>query len=299
MSEFREHLASVAAEVEATLEALIAPTDALTTGEPPLWEAMRYATLGGGKRLRAYLAVETAALFDVDRTGALRAGASVECLHAYSLVHDDLPAMDDDDLRRGKPTTHKAFDEAIAILAGDGLQTLAFEILADPATHPEGTVRAELCLGLARAAGAPGMVGGQMIDIAAETASEPFDLPTITQLQAKKTGALIRFSCEAGAILGQDAAARRSLADFAEHLGLAFQIRDDLLDVEGDEETAGKRLQKDAKAGKATFVSLLGVDGARKAAADEVGAANAALAPFGNRAKWLQAAAEFAINRIS
>ncbi|MEM7210832.1 MAG: polyprenyl synthetase family protein [Pseudomonadota bacterium] len=299
MSEFREHLASVAAEVEATLETLIQPSDTLTTGEPPLWEAMRYATLGGGKRLRAFLAVETAALFDVDRSGALRAGASVECLHAYSLVHDDLPAMDDDDLRRGKPTTHKAFDEAIAILAGDGLQTLAFEILADPATHPDGTVRAELCLGLARAAGAPGMVGGQMIDIAAETASAPFDLPTITQLQAKKTGALIRFSCEAGAILGQDTDARRSLVDFAEHLGLAFQIRDDLLDVEGDEQTAGKRLQKDAEAGKATFVSLLGVEGSRKAASDEVAAANAALAPFGDRAKWLQAAAEFAINRIS
>ncbi|MGD1926740.1 MAG: polyprenyl synthetase family protein [Paracoccaceae bacterium] len=296
---FKDQLASVAAEVETTLEQLLRPSGTLTSGEPPLWEAMRYATLGGGKRLRAFLAVESAAMFDVDRTGALRAGAAVECLHAYSLVHDDLPAMDDDDLRRGKPTTHKAFDEAIASLAGDGLQTLAFEILADPATHADGTVRAELCLGLARAAGAPGMVGGQMIDIAAESAAEPFDLPTITMLQAKKTGALIRVSCEVGAILAQDADARKLLADYAEHLGLAFQIRDDLLDVEGDEETAGKRLQKDAEAGKATFVSILGVDGARKAAADEVDAANAALATFGDRAQWLREAAGFAINRIS
>lgn len=296
---FRDHLASVAAEVEAALDDLIRPADPLTTGEPPLWEAMRYATLGGGKRLRAFLAVESASMFDVDRAGAVRAGAAVECLHAYSLVHDDLPAMDDDDLRRGKPTTHKAFDEAIAILAGDGLQTLSFQILADPATHPDGAVRAELCLGLAMAAGGPGMVGGQMIDIAAETAREPFDLPTITTLQAKKTGALIRFPCEAGAILGQDTNARRSLADFAEHLGLAFQIRDDLLDVEGDEEKTGKRLQKDAEAGKATFVSLLGVEGARKAASDEVAVANAALDGFGSRAKWLCEAARFAIDRTS
>ncbi|MEM9062849.1 MAG: polyprenyl synthetase family protein [Pseudomonadota bacterium] len=296
---FKEYLSSVAAEVEAVLDNLIEASETLNPGEPPLWEAMRYATLGGGKRLRAFLAVESAAMFDVDRAGALRAGAAVECLHAYSLVHDDLPAMDDDDLRRGKPTTHKAFDEAIAILAGDGLQTLAFEILADHATHPDGDVRAELCLGLARAAGAPGMVGGQMIDIAAETAPKPFDLPTITTLQAKKTGALIRFACEAGAILAKDADARKSLVNFAEHLGLAFQIRDDLLDVEGDEETAGKRLQKDAEAGKATFVSILGVDGARQAAADEVSAANEALAPFGNRAGWLREAAGFAINRIS
>lgn len=296
---FREHLASVAAEVEHTLDGLIKPAGRLTTGEPLLWDAMRYATLGGGKRLRAFLAVESASMFGAERSGALRAGAAVECLHAYSLVHDDLPAMDDDDLRRGKPTTHRAFDEAIAILAGDGLQTLAFQTLADPATHPEGAVRAELCLGLAVAAGGPGMVGGQMIDIAAETAPEPFDLPTITTLQAKKTGALIRFSCEAGAILGQDAEARRSLAKFAEHLGLAFQIRDDLLDVEGDEKMAGKRLQKDAEAGKATFVSLLGVEGARKAATDEVNAANAALDGFGDRAKWLREAAGFAINRTS
>lgn len=294
---FKEHLTAVAVEVETTLDHLLTPGTDIVAGEAPLWEAMRYATLGGGKRLRAFLAVEGAAMFDVPRESALRAGAAVECLHAYSLVHDDLPAMDDDDLRRGKPTTHKAFDEAIAILAGDSLQTLAFETLSAPETHPSGDVRAELCLGLARASGGPGMVGGQMIDIAAETSATPFDLATITRLQALKTGALIRISAECGAILAQDYAARSSLAVYAQHLGLAFQIRDDLLDVEGDEGLAGKRLQKDAEAGKATFVSVLGLDGARKAAADEVAAACDALAPFHDRAKWLHEAAEFAIHR--
>ena len=296
---FKDHLASVAAEVETLLDQLLAPPSDMVEGEAVLWDAKRYATLGGGKRLRAFLAVEAASMFDVDRQGALRAGASVECLHAYSLVHDDLPAMDDDDLRRGKPTTHKAFDEAIAILAGDSLQTMAFDILADPATHPDGGVRADLCLGLARAAGGIGMVGGQMIDIAAETAAEPFNLPTITRLQALKTGALIRFSAEAGGILAKDLDARTSLAKYAQHLGLAFQIRDDLLDVEGDQDVMGKRLQKDAEAGKATFVSILGVEGARKAAQDEVDAANAALEVFGTRAKWLREAAKFAVDRVS
>jgi farnesyl diphosphate synthase len=297
--DFRDHLAQVAGDVEGVLDRLLSPGEAPAPGEARLWEAMRYATLGGGKRLRAYLAVEAAAMFDVDRAGGLRAAAAVECVHAYSLVHDDLPAMDDDDLRRGKPTAHRAFDEATAVLAGDALQTLAFEILADPATHPDPAARAELCLGLARAAGAPGMVGGQVADIAAETAAAPFDLPTITRLQALKTGALIRFSAEAGAILGRDAGARAQLARYAEHLGLAFQIRDDLLDVEGDEGSAGKRLGKDADAGKATFVSLLGLEGARRAAANEVAAATAALRSFGPRARRLREAAEFAIQRVS
>lgn len=296
---FRDHLSAVAAEVEDTLAALLTPPKGTVEGERVLWEAMRYATLDGGKRLRAFLTVEAAAMFDVPRQGAFRAGAAVECLHAYSLVHDDLPAMDDDDLRRGKPTTHKAFDEAIAILAGDALQTLAFQILGDPATHEDGAVRADLCLGLAHAAGGPGMVGGQMIDIAAETATHPLDLAHITRLQAMKTGALIRFSAEAGAILASDDQARRYLASYAQHLGLAFQIRDDLLDVEGDEAETGKRVQKDADAGKATFVSILGLAGARQAASDEVEAANAALEPFGDRANWLRAAAKFAIDRIS
>jgi farnesyl diphosphate synthase len=294
---FETHLTSVAAEVEKTLEHLLAGPADPAPGEAVLWEAMRYATLGGGKRLRAFLAVESATLLDVPRPAALRAAASAECLHAYSLVHDDLPAMDDDDLRRGKPTAHKAFDEAIAILAGDGLQTMAFQILADGETHADGAVRAELCSALALAAGAPGMVGGQMIDIAAENAAAPFDLPTITKLQALKTGALIRFSAEAGGILAQDADARAALARYATHLGLAFQIRDDLLDVEGSEDLAGKRLQKDADAGKATFVSLLGLDGARESAKTEVAAANDALSGFGSRADWLRQAAEFAIQR--
>lgn len=299
MTGFRDHLTRVADEVEDTLERLLTPGDSLAPGEARLWEAMRYATLGGGKRLRAYLAVEGAAMFGVARSGALRAGAAVECLHAYSLVHDDLPAMDDDNLRRGKPTTHRAYDEATAILAGDALQTLAFEILADPATHADGAVRAELCLALARAAGAPGMVGGQMVDIAAETAAAPFDLETVKRLQALKTGALIRFSAEAGAILGGDAEGRVALGRYAGHLGLAFQIRDDLLDVEGDAQAVGKGLRKDADAGKATFVSELGVDGARKASKDEVEAAIAALAPLGARAQRLREAAEFAIHRAS
>jgi farnesyl diphosphate synthase len=303
MPDFADHLQQVAGEVEGVLDRLLtsgaATGSELAPGEARLWEAMRYATLGGGKRLRAYLAAEAAAIFDVDRAAGLRAGASVECLHAYSLVHDDLPCMDDDDLRRGKPTTHRAYDEATAVLVGDALQTLAFEILADPATHADAGVRAELCLGLARAAGAAGMVGGQAVDIAAETAAEPFGLATITRLQTLKTGALIRFSAEAGAILGRDPAGREALSRYAGHLGLAFQIRDDLIDVEGDEGRAGKRLQKDAGAGKATFVSLLGVDGARRAAADEVAAATAALAPFGPRARRLREAAEFAIQRVS
>jgi farnesyl diphosphate synthase len=299
MTGFRDHLTRVAEEVEDTLDRLLTPGAWLAPGEARLWEAMRYATLGGGKRLRAYLAVEGAAMFGVARAGALRTGAAVECLHAYSLVHDDLPSMDDDDLRRGKPTTHRAYDDATAILAGDALQTLAFEILADPATHAEGGVRAELCLALARAAGAPGMVGGQMVDIAAETAAAPFDLATITRLQALKTGALIRFSAEAGAILGRDREGRAALARYAGHLGLAFQIRDDLLDVEGDPEAVGKGVRKDAGAGKATFVSELGAEGARRAAADEVDAAIAALAPFGDRARRLREAAEFAIHRVS
>lgn len=294
---FSTHLASVAAEVEDTLDHLLAIPANLAPGEQVLWEAMRYATLGGGKRLRAFLAIESAVMLDVPRAAALRAAAAVECLHAYSLVHDDLPAMDDDDLRRGQPTVHKAFDDAIAILAGDGLQTMSFQILADPETHADGNVRAELCSALALAAGAPGMVGGQMIDIAAETASEPFDLPTITKLQALKTGALIRVSAESGGILAQNADARAALAQYATHLGLAFQIRDDLLDVEGSEDLAGKRLQKDADAGKATFVSLLGLDDARQSALSEVTAAKDALDQFGSRAGWLRQAADFAIHR--
>ncbi len=295
---FRARLAEVAGETEALLDRLLTPAGT-APGEARLMDAMRHGTLGGGKRLRAFLAVEAAGLFDGpgDR---FRVAAAAECLHAYSLIHDDLPAMDDDDLRRGKPTVHRAYDDATAILAGDALQTLAFEILADPATHPSGEVRAELALALARAAGAGGMVGGQVIDIAAEAAEAPFDLATITRLQDLKTGALIAFSAESGAILGEAPAEdRAALRAYALKLGLAFQIRDDLLDEEGDEEAAGKRLKKDAEAGKATFVSLLGLEGAKARARELADGAAEDLARFGAASRWLRAAADFAITRQS
>src|SRR5690625_2841541 len=296
---FQDHLAEIATETDQLLGEILTPPADAAPGEARLWEAMRYATLGAGKRLRACLAVEGAEMLGVPRARALRTAASVECLHAYSLVHDDLPAMDDVDLRRGKPTTHKAFDDATAILAGDALQTLASEILADPVTHADGAERAELCISLATASRAPGMVGVQMIDIAAETAKARFDLDVIKRLQAMKTGALIRFAAESGAILARNQAGRAALVRYAHHLGLAFQIRDDLLDIEGDVEALGKQVRKDAEAGKATFVSELGIDGARKAAAAECDAAIAALTPFGEQAQRLREAAEFAIQRQS
>ena len=297
MTSFAQRLTQTASDVEAVLQDILAPAGATAPGEPRLWEAMRYATLGGGKRLRAFLAVESGQILGADQQGALRAAAAIECVHAYSLIHDDLPAMDDDATRRGKPTTHIAFDEATAILAGDALQALAFQIVADPATHPDPGVRAELTLALATAAGGPGMVGGQMIDIAAETADQPFDLDQITKLQALKTGALFEFAASAGAILTGDDAARTALRTFARHFGLAFQIRDDILDEEGDEAETGKALRKDADAGKATFYSLLGGPGAHARATQEAAAAKVALASFGERAIWLNDAADFAVAR--
>ncbi len=287
-------LQAAAVSVEASLDALLPPaTDRVT-------EAMRYATLGGGKRLRGFLVLGSAGLFDVQRDRALRVAAAIECLHAYSLVHDDLPCMDDDDLRRGRPTVHIAFDEAVAVLAGDALQTLAFELLADPATHPDGAVRAALCLALARASGAAGMVGGQAMDIAAETAGTPLDLAAITRLQALKTGALIGFAAQAGGILGgAGPGARAALAAYADALGLAFQIRDDLIDATGDARAAGKRVGKDAAAGKATFVGLLGLDAAAKRASTLVDNAVAALDPFGPVAEPLRDAARFTLTRTS
>ena len=275
-------------DVEGTLADLLAPHDG------PVALAMRYAC-EGGKKLRAILALESAALFDVPRTRSLRAGAAIEMVHAYSLIHDDLPCMDDDDLRRGRPTVHRRWDEATAVLAGDALQTLAFETLADPATHPDGAVRAELCLTLARAAGASGMVGGQAMDIAAETAAAPLDLDAVTRLQRLKTGRLLEWPCRAGALLG--GADPAPLMRYAAALGLAFQIADDLLDVEGDEAAAGKALRKDAGRGKATFVSLLGVDGARTRARDLVAEAEAALSPYGDRADTLAGLARFVVAR--
>jgi farnesyl diphosphate synthase len=286
-----------AMRVEAALDAL------LPLGDLPVTAAMRHAALSGGKRLRAYLSIEAAALFGADEGAADRVAAAVECLHAYSLVHDDLPCMDDDDLRRGKPTVHVVWDEATAVLAGDALQSLAFEILADPATHPDPARRAALCLALARASGAGGMVLGQALDIAAETARAPLDLRSVERLQAMKTGALIAFAAEAGAILGEPdgardtAPGRAALRAFAQCMGLAFQIQDDVLDVIGDAAATGKAVGKDGAAGKATYVSLLGLEGARAHAAQAVARAEAHLAPFGDAARPLALAARFAIMR--
>jgi farnesyl diphosphate synthase len=242
------------------------------------------------------LVVATADLFHVDRARALRAGLAVECIHVYSLIHDDLPCMDDDDLRRGKPTVHKAYDECTAILAGDSLHALAFEVLADPATHEDPFVRAELVAELARAAGPSGMAGGQMIDLAA--AAGTFDLAAVTRLQQLKTGALIGFCLEAGAILGRvPAAGRTGLRGYARDVGLAFQIADDLLDVEGEEAKTGKRVGKDGEAGKETFVSLLGAERARQQAGLLVEQALEHLQTFGAEADLLRAIARFAVER--
>jgi farnesyl diphosphate synthase len=279
--------------VEAALEALLPQPEG---AEARLADAMRYATLGGGKRLRAFLVMESAALFAVSETCAARVAASIEMLHAYSLVHDDLPAMDDSDLRRGRPTCHKEFDEATAVLAGDGLLTAAFEVLAHPDTHADPAVRCELVAALAAAAGPAGMVGGQMIDLIAER--RKLDIGAITRLQRMKTGALIAFSCEAGAILAKaPAEPRTALRGYAHDLGLAFQIADDLLDVEGSAAETGKPVGTDAAAGKATFVSILGVERARAQAELLVRQAVAHLDLFGGRAELLREAARFVISR--
>ena len=286
---FRDRLAARAGEVQAALDAELS-----AFGNGPVADGMRHA-LNGGKRLRGFLAIESANLFGVPEARAVRAAAAIEAIHAYSLVHDDLPCMDDDDLRRGQPTVHVKWDEATAVLVGDALQSLAFEILADPATHPDGSVRATLVSTLAGAAGARGMVLGQAQDIAAETAPDPLTLDEITALQANKTGALIRWSAEAGAIVGK--ADPEPLSQYATALGLAFQIADDILDETGDETAAGKRLGKDAAAGKATFVSLLGLAEAKARAAALVAEAEAALKPYGDRADALREAARFVISR--
>jgi len=263
-----------------------------------LVEAMRYATLGGGKRFRPFLVIEAAALFDVPQADALDTAAAIECVHCYSLVHDDLPAMDNDDLRRGRPTVHKAFDEATAILAGDALLTFAFEILGRPTTHADPAVRAELVLGLARASGWQGMAGGQMLDLEAE--GVPQDHDGIRKFQALKTGALIEFSVAAGALLGRASIVEhQGLAAYARAIGLAFQVADDLLDAEGTSQQVGKATGKDASAGKATFVSLLGISRAREMLRGLGADATRALTPFGNRAAALAQAADFVSNRRS
>ncbi|MEQ9559911.1 MAG: polyprenyl synthetase family protein [Rhodospirillales bacterium] len=275
------------------LDALMPLTD---TPEARVVEAMRYASLAGGKRVRPFLVTQSASLFGVDTTSALRTAAAVEMVHCYSLVHDDLPAMDDDDLRRGQPTCHIKFDEATAILAGDALLTKAFEVLAEEATHSDPRVRADLVLALAKAAGDHGMVGGQMMDLWAE--DNELDVAQITRLQRMKTGDLIAVSAEAGAILGRASdEARSALHAYAHDIGLAFQIADDLLDVEGDAALVGKATGKDADANKATFVSLLGVDKARQQAAMLSEQAAGHLEMFGEKGDLLKQLARFIVER--
>jgi farnesyl diphosphate synthase len=297
--DFGSRLAAVAGEAEGLLERLL--DDAPLAGEiarpPRLLAAMQHAVLGGGKRLRPFLVVETAALFGAGRVGALLAGCALELVHCYSLVHDDLPAMDNDDLRRGRPTVHKAFDDATAILTGDALLTLAFDVMSRPEVHPEAEVRSALTLELARAAGIGGMAGGQMLDLAAEGRFEDkraLARDEIETLQAMKTGALLRFACRAGALLGK--AEPRALADvdrFGVTVGQAFQIADDLLDLESDTATLGKAAGKDAAAGKATLVTALGAEGAHARLDALIHDAEDALAPFGAKADTLRAAARF------
>ncbi|MDX1710396.1 MAG: polyprenyl synthetase family protein [Rhodovibrionaceae bacterium] len=297
MSALSQQMEETAAATEAMLERLLPPVEG---PRGRVVEAMRYACLGGGKRLRPFLLVRGAALFDVPDERALRAAAAVEMVHCYSLAHDDLPAMDDSDLRRGRPSVHKAFDEATSILAGDGLLTEAFAVLAAAETHPEGAVRADLVARLAAAAGAEGMVGGQMIDIAAEHHGVHLSQEDVAELQRLKTGAIIGFAATAGAVLaeaGTDAEA--ALAGYARDLGLAFQIADDLLDIAGDAKEIGKPVGQDAAAGKATFVDLLGVEGARRRAGELADSAVGYLAGFCGRADPLRDVARFVVERRS
>ena len=292
-----EDLHSASTRVAASVDRLFGSYLRTTgDGRDRLFEAMRHAGIGGGKRLRPLLTVATARLFGVDEERALCAGAAIEAIHVYSLIHDDLPCMDDDDLRRGKPTVHKLFDEATAVLAGDCFHDLAFEILADVATHEDPFVRADLVIELARASGPHGMAGGQMLDLVAE--GEALDLGAISRLQHLKTGALIEYAVEAACILGKiDVQARTPYRGFARDIGLAFQIADDLLDHNGNEATAGKRLHKDADAGKATFVSLMGEERARQQCAMLVAQAVQHLHDHGAEANLLRAIALYVEQR--
>ena len=289
----KEALAGFADTMTATLQSLLPQSDG---PESRLFDAMRYSALGTGKFLRPYIVRTAALMFDVPEKNYLRAGAAVEMVHAYSLIHDDLPAMDDDDMRRGRPSCHIAFDQATAILAGDALMTLSFEVLAGVDTHPDPQVRSDLVAMLAARSGGAGMVGGQMIDLECEHAA--VDAALIARLETMKTGALISYSSAAGAILGQAGAdAIRTLETFGFELGLAFQITDDLLDVEGDEDDVGKKVGKDAEAGKATFVSALGIDGAHEEARRVTDRALSRLDTFGARANELRSVAEFVLAR--
>jgi len=294
VSRLHEALAADAAAVETALAALLPQRQG---PEGRLFEAMRYAALDGGKRMRPFLVLQSARLFAVNEACSMRVACAVEMVHCYSLVHDDLPAMDDDDLRRGRPTVHRQFDEATAILAGDGLLTAAFSVLADPLTHADPVVRSELVRGLADAAGPEGMVGGQMIDLIAETSE--LDIGAVTRLQRLKTGALICFAAEAGAILGKaPPAVRAALHGYAQALGLAFQMADDLLDAEGAT-GMGKRTGKDAARGKATFVSLLGIERAHAQARMLSEQAPAHLDLFDEKADLLRELARWAVDRRS
>jgi farnesyl diphosphate synthase len=298
--DFEIALARRARAVESLLDRLLRPN--LLVGEiarpQRLLDAIRHGALAGGKRLRPFLLLESAALFDADGEAALRVAAALECIHCYSLIHDDLPAMDDDDLRRGQPTVHRAFDEATAILAGDSLLTYAFDIIADEATELAASVRADLVLGLARAAGMGGMAGGQALDLEAER-RRPDEAGVVT-LQAMKTGALIRFACDAGATIGGAAGEERErLAEFGSAVGLAFQLADDLLDRTSNEAALGKAAGKDQAAGKATLVALHGEDWTRGQLIGLVDQANELLVPFGERAQLLRQAAHFVAIRSS
>jgi farnesyl diphosphate synthase len=305
-SPFLARLDAVAADIEVLLDRLLAaaPIAGELSRPARLIEAMRYSSLNGGKRFRPFLVVESAALFEVPRQNALMAGAALECVHCYSLVHDDLPAMDNDDLRRGQPTAHKAFDEATAILAGDGLLTFAFDILSRQETHADPRVRIELVMALARASGVGGMAGGQMLDLAAEgrfvqnRAALEFSEKDVRTLQAMKTGALLRFACEAGGILAAAKPEQRAaLERYGSAVGQAFQIADDLLDLEGDPALVGKQTGKDAAAGKATLVSVLGVPTAKARLKELVTEAEQAMAPFGSKAAILIEGAKFVADR--
>ena len=285
--------ARVRADVDSFFENLLAPTG---DGRDRLYEAMRHAAIRGGKRLRPLLTIGASRLFAIDRSRALRVGCAIEAIHVYSLIHDDLPCMDNADLRRGKATVHKAFDEAAAVLAGDSLHALAFEILGGPETHEDPWVRSDLVFELACAAGPSGMAGGQMMDLAAE--GQQLDIPAITRLQQLKTGALIEYSVEAACIMSKlPVEARTPYRGYARNIGLAFQIADDLIDHSGDEAAAGKPTGRDADAGKATFVSLLGEERARQQAGFLVSQAIEHLSGHGSEADLLRAIARFAIER--
>jgi farnesyl diphosphate synthase len=302
LSDFTRRLDKTAEETEALLGELLSdrPQPDEIVRPKRVVDAIRYSSLNGGKRLRPFLVVESAAVFGVDREASLLAGAALECIHCYSLIHDDLPAMDNSDLRRGRPTLHKTYDDATAILAGDGLLTIAFDIITRDEIHREATVRLALTRALARAAGIGGMVGGQMLDLAGEGRfgdREPVD---VARLQQMKTGALLRFGCIAGAILGQASDKEyQALDDYGRALGEAFQIADDLLDVEGDAAALGKQTGQDAALGKTTFVTQLGIDGAKQRVRDLLARADAALSIFGAKGDVLRAAARFVAERKS